>query len=94
MEQTPITERLKLVLRVRTVADVVDIFIANRQFLPKNTPPVKTEDEIYYLRNISFPKRNEKNSPSWLQGIVHRPISLVSSRKDDVRLLHRTNGYA
>ena len=74
MTRAELPERLeteRLVLRVRTVADVVDIFdYASRPEVsyPAGFPPVKTlEDEIYYLEHI-LPERNEKdNLPSWLR---------------------------
>ena len=73
MEQAQLPERLeteRLVLRVRTVADVVDIFdYASRSEVsyPAGFPPVQSlEDEIYYLEHI-LPERNEKKqSPSGL----------------------------
>jgi len=68
MTRAELPERLeteRLVLRVRTVADVVDIFdYASRPEVsyPAGFPPVKTlEDEIYYLEHI-LPERNEKDT--------------------------------
>ena len=63
----------RLVLRVRTVADVEDIFdYASRPEVsyPAGFPPVKTlEDEIYYLEHI-LPERNEKDNLPAGYGIV------------------------
>ena len=76
MEQAQLPERLeteRLVLRVRTVADAVDIFdYASRPEVsyPAGFPPVKTlEDEIYYLEHI-LPERNQKENLPAGYGIV------------------------
>ena len=66
-------ETERLVLRVRTVADVEDIFdYASRPEVsyPAGFPPVKTlEDEIYYLEHI-LPERNQKDNLPAGYGIV------------------------
>ena len=66
-------ETERLVLRVRTVADVVDIFdYASRPEVsyPAGFPSVKTlEDEIYYLEHI-LPERNQKDNLPAGYGIV------------------------
>ena len=76
MEQAQLPERLeteRLVLRVRTVADVVDIFdYASRPEVsyPAGFPPVKSlENEIYYLEHI-LPERNKKENLPAGYGIV------------------------
>ena len=76
MTRTELPERLdtdRLVLRVRTVADTVDIFdYASRPEVsyPAGFPPVKTlEDEIYYLEHI-LPERNQKENLPAGYGIV------------------------
>ena len=68
MTRAALSERIeteRLILRVRTVADVVDIFdYASRPEVsyPAGFPPVKTlEDEIYYLEHI-LPERNQKDN--------------------------------
>ena len=76
MEQARLPNLLeteRLVLRVRTVADAVDIFdYASRPEVsyPAGFPPVKTlEDEIYYLEHI-LPERNQKENLPAGYGIV------------------------
>ncbi|RKV77218.1 MAG: N-acetyltransferase [Streptococcus sp.] len=76
MEQVRLPDRLeteRLVLRVRTVADAVDIFdYASRPEVsyPAGFPPVQTlEDEIYYLEHI-LPERNQKENLPAGYGIV------------------------
>ena len=76
MEQARLPNLLeteRLVLRVRTVADAVDIFdYASRPEVsyPAGFPPVKTlEDEIYYLEYI-LPERNQKENLPAGYGIV------------------------
>ena len=76
MIRAELPERLEtewLVLRVRTVADAVDIFdYASRPEVsyPAGFPPVKTlEDEIYYLEHI-LPERNQKENLPAGYGIV------------------------
>lgn len=76
MTRAELPERLeteRLVLRVRTVADVEDIFdYASRPEVsyPAGFPPVKTlEDEIYYLEHI-LPERNQKENLPAGYGIV------------------------
>ena len=77
-------ETERLVLRVRTVADVEDIFdYASRPEVsyPAGFSPVKTlEDEVYYLEHI-LPERNQKdNLPAGYGIVVKEPIqSLVLS---------------
>jgi len=68
MTRAELPERIeteRLVLRVRSVPDVVDIFdYASRPEVsyPAGFPPVKTlEDEIYYLEHI-LPERNQKQN--------------------------------
>lgn len=66
-------ETERLVLRVRTVADAVDIFdYASRPEVsyPAGFPPVQTlEDEVYYLEHI-LPERNQKENLPAGYGIV------------------------
>ena len=76
MEQVRLPDRLeteRLVLRVRTVSDALDIFdYASRPEVsyPAGFPPVKTlEDEIYYLEHI-LPERNQKENLPAGYGIV------------------------
>ena len=88
MEQAQLPERLeteRLILRVRTVADVVDIFdYASRQEVsyPAGFPPVKTlEDEIYYLEHI-LPERNQKENLPAGYGIVVKGTDKVIGSVD------------
>ena len=88
MEQAQLPERLetdRLVLRVRTVADVVDIFdYASRPEVayPAGFPPVKTlEDEIYYLEHI-LPERNQKENLPAGYGIVVKGTDKVIGSVD------------
>ena len=67
MTKAELPERIetkRLVLRVRTVADVEDIYAyasLPEVSYPAGFPPVKTlEDEIYYLEHI-LPERNQKD---------------------------------
>lgn len=66
-------ETERLVLRVRTVADAVDIFdYASRPEVsyPAGFPPFQTlEDEVYYLKHI-LPERNQKENLPVGYGIV------------------------
>ena len=66
-------ETVRLVLRVRTVADAEDIHAyasLPEVSYPAGFPPVKTlEDEIYYLEHI-LPERNEKDNLPAGYGIV------------------------
>ena len=86
MTRAELPERLeteRLVLRVRTVADVVDIFdYASRPEVsyPAGFPPVKTlEDEIYYLEHI-LPERNQKdNLPAGYGIIVKETDTIIGS---------------
>ena len=76
-------ETERLVLRVRTVADVEDIFdYASRPEVsyPAGFPPVKTlEDEIYYLEHI-LPDRNQKdNLPAGYGIIVKGTDTIIGS---------------
>ena len=88
MEQAQLPERLeteRLVLRVRTVADVVDVFdYASRPEVsyPAGFPPVKTlEDEIYYLEHI-LPERNQKDNLPAGYGIVVKGTDKVIGSVD------------
>ncbi|UJD01556.1 GNAT family N-acetyltransferase [Streptococcus oralis] len=88
MEQAQLPERLeteRLVLRVRTVADAVDIFdYASRPEVsyPAGFPPVKTlEDEIYYLEHI-LPERNQKENLPVGYGIVVKGTDKVIGSVD------------
>ena len=88
MTRAELPERLeteRLVLRVRTVADVVDIFdYASRPEVsyPAGFHPVKTlEDEIYYLEHI-LPERNEKNNLPAGYGIVVKGTDKVIGSVD------------
>ena len=81
LPETIETERL--VLRVRTVADVEDIFdYASRPEVsyPAGFPPVKSlEDEIYYLEHI-LPERNQKeNLPAGYGIIVKGTDTIIGS---------------
>ena len=86
MEQERLPDRLeteRLLLRVRTVADAVDIFdYAGRPEVsyPAGFPPVKTfDDEIYYLEHI-LPERNQKeNLPAGYGIIVKGTDKIVGS---------------
>ena len=76
MTRVELPERIeteRLVLRVRTVADVEDIFdyaSLPEVSYPAGFPPVKTlEDEIYYLEHI-LPERNQKDNLPAGYGIV------------------------
>ena len=88
MEQAQLPERLeteRLVLRVRTVADAVDIFdYASRPEVsyPAGFPPVETlEDEIYYLEHI-LPERNQKDNLPAGYGIVVKGTDKVIGSVD------------
>ena len=88
MTRAELPERLeteRLVLRVRTVADVVDIFdYASRPEVsyPAGFPPVKTlEDEIYYLEHI-LPERNQKGNLPAGYGIVVKGTDKVIGSVD------------
>ena len=88
MEQARLPDRLeteRLVLRVRTVADAVDIFdYASRPEVsyPAGFPPVKTlEDEIYYLEHI-LPERNQKENLPAGYGIVVKGTDKVIGSVD------------
>ena len=88
MTRATLPERLeteRLVLRVRTVADVVDIFdYASRPEVsyPAGFPPVKTlEDEIYYLEHI-LPERNEKDNLPAGYGIVVKGTDTIIGSVD------------
>ena len=88
MTRVTLPERLEtelLVLRVRTVADVVDIFdYASRPEVsyPAGFPPVKTlEDEIYYLEHI-LPERNEKDNLPAGYGIVVKGTDTIIGSVD------------
>ena len=88
MTKAELPERLeteRLVLRVRTVADVVDIFdYASRSEVsyPAGFPPVETlEDEIYYLEHI-LPERNEKDNLPAGYGIVVKGTDKVIGSVD------------
>lgn len=88
MTRATLPERLeteRLVLRVRTVTDVVDIFdYASRSEVsyPAGFSPVKTlEDEIYYLEHI-LPERNEKNNLPVGYGIVVKGTDKVIGSVD------------
>ena len=88
MEQAQLPERLeteRLVLRVRTVADAVDIFdYASRPEVsyPAGFPPVKTlEDEIYYLEHI-LPERNQKDNLPAGYGIVVKGTETIIGSVD------------
>lgn len=78
-------ETERLVLRVRTVADVVDIFdYASRPEVsyPAGFPPVKTlEDEIYYLEHI-LPERNQRENLPAGYGIVVKGTDKVIGSVD------------
>jgi len=76
MTRAELPERIeteRLLLRVRTVADAVDIFdYASRPEVsyPAGFPPVQTlEDEVYYLEHI-LPERNQKENLPAGYGIV------------------------
>ena len=88
MTRAELPERLeteRLVLRVRTVADAVDIFdYASRPEVsyPAGFPPVKTlEDEIYYLEHI-LPERNQKDNLPAGYGIVVKGTDKVIGSVD------------
>ena len=88
MTRDELPERIeteRLVLRVRTVADVVDIFdYASRPEVsyPAGFPPVKSlEDEIYYLEHI-LPERNEKNNLPAGYGIIVKGTDKVIGSVD------------
>ena len=88
MTRVELPERIeteRLVLRVRTVDDAVDIFdYASRQEVayPAGFPPVKRlEDEIYYLEHI-LPERNEKNNLPAGYGIVVKGTDKVIGSVD------------
>ena len=78
-------ETERLLLRVRTVDDAVDIHdyasLAEVAY-PAGFPPVKTlEDEIYYLEHI-LPERNEKNNLPAGYGIVVKETDKVIGSVD------------
>ena len=88
MTRTELPERIeteRLVLRVRTVADVEDIFdYASRPEVsyPAGFPPVKTlEDEIYYLEHI-LPERNQKDNLSAGYGIIVKETDTIIGSVD------------
>ena len=88
MTRAELPERLeteRLVLRVRTVADVVDIFdYASRPEVsyPAGFPPVKTlKDEIYYLEH-TLPERNEKDNLPAGYGIVVKGTDTIIGSVD------------
>ena len=88
MTRAELPERIeteRLVLRVRTVADVVDIFdYASRPEVsyPAGFPPVKSlEDEIYYLEHI-LPERNRKDNLLADYGIVVKGTDTVIGSVD------------
>ena len=88
MTRTDLPERIeteRLVLRVRTVADVEDIFdYASRPEVsyPAGFPPVKTlEDEIYFLEHI-LPERNQKDNLPAGYGIVVKGTDIVIGSVD------------
>ena len=88
MEQVRLPDRLeteRLVLRVRTVADAVDIFdYASRPEVsyPAGFPPVQTlEDEVYYLKHI-LPERNQKENLPAGYGIVVKGTDKVIGSVD------------
>ena len=88
MARATLPERIeteRLILRVRTVADVVDIFdYASRAEVsyPAGFPPVKTlEDEIYYLEHI-LPERNEKDNFPAGYGIVVKGTDTIIGSVD------------
>ena len=88
MEQAQLPERLeteRLILRVRTVADVVDIFdYASKPEVSYSAdfPPVKSlKDEIYYLERI-LPERNQKNNLPAGYGIVVKETDKVIGSVD------------
>ena len=88
MTRAELPERIeteRLVLRVRTVADVEDIFdYASRPEVsyPAGFPPAKTlEDEIYYLEHI-LPERNRKDNLLADYGIVVKGIYTVIGSVD------------
>ena len=90
MTRATLPERIeteRLVLRVRTVADVEDIYAyasLPEVSYPAGFPPVKTlEDEIYYLEHI-LPERNQKdNLPAamelWSKGRIKLSAQLIST---------------
>ena len=88
MTRAELPERIeteRLVLRVRSVPDVVDIFdYASRPEVsyPAGFPPVKTlEDEIYYLEHI-LPERNEKDNLPAGYGIVVKGTDTIIGSVD------------
>ena len=88
MTRAEMPERIeteRLVLRVRTVADAVDIFeYASRPEVsyPAGFPPVQTlEDEIYYLEHI-LPERNQKDNLPAGYGIVVKGTDTVIGSVD------------
>ena len=78
-------ETERLVLRVRTVADVEDIFdyaSLPEVSYPAGFPPVKTlEDEIYYLEHI-LPERNQKDNLPDGYGIVVKETDKIIGSVD------------
>ena len=88
MTRPELPERIeteRLVLRVRTVDDAVDIFdYASRPEVSYTAgfPPVKTlEDEIYYLEHI-LPERNEKDNLPAGYGIVVKGTDTIIGSVD------------
>ena len=88
MSRATLPERIateRLILRVRTVADAVDIFdYASRSEVsyPAGFPPVKTlEDEVYYLEYI-LPERNQKENLPVGYGIVVKETDKVIGSVD------------
>ena len=88
MTRAELPERIeteRLVLRVRTVADVEDIFdYASRPEVsyPAGFPPVKTlEDEIHYLEHI-LPERNQKENLPAGYGIVIKGTDTIIGSVD------------
>ena len=88
MTKAELPERIetkRLVLRVRTVADVEDIYAyasLPEVAYPAGFPPVKTlEDEVYYLEHI-LPERNQKDNLPAGYGIVVKGTDKVVGSVD------------
>ena len=88
MTRVTLPERIeteRLLLRVRTVDDAVDIHAyasLPEVAYPAGFPPVKSlEDEIYYLEHI-LPERNEKNNLPAGYGIVLKGTDKVIGSVD------------
>lgn len=88
MIRATLPERIEtecLVLRVRTVADVEDIYAyasLPEVSYPAGFPPVKAlEDEIYYLEHI-LPERNEKDNLPAGYGIVVKGTDTIIGSVD------------